>query len=361
MAGSTCHAGSPFLGFGTPQLDSTLAAGLKVRTVFAPIVYSNAPIGTVLNPQAPRDTGTPALGYHYDPLDYALSGATTTPGTAYTVGPGTAVGWFRPVGGSYPNYALLLGSSVTANFNGTAEAPCYWVRCNTVQEQDLGGATGPGAIQSRTYNYSGTAPILNARFLRLSILTTAQDTYFRDYNAVLTENLTSCEFWTGVFGGYNIIGNYTNCLFDRISFWHTTGDTTYPSVIFRNCTWHCGAFGVQYRAGQPYWTTSVRDCVFDATAVSGTDNGNWDFDYNAFFPGTTNRPTIVRGAHDYVSGPGFNWQAGPLGNYYIPAGSLEIDAGSRTASAAGLFHYTTQTNQTKRQPRRSILDIITLL
>jgi len=42
---------------------------------------------------------------------------------------------------------------------------------------------------------------------------------------------------------------------------------------------------------------------------------------------------------------------GTLGNYYLPTSggnlSLLINAGSRTASAAGLYHYTTRTDQTK--------------
>src|SRR2546427_2227695 len=38
----------------------------------------------------------------------------------------------------------------------------------------------------------------------------------------------------------------------------------------------------------------------------------------------------------------FYWQVGPLGNYYLLTNSALIDAGSRTAVAAGLYHYTTR-------------------
>jgi hypothetical protein len=43
--------------------------------------------------------------------------------------------------------------------------------------------------------------------------------------------------------------------------------------------------------------------------------------------------------------PSFNWQTGPLGNYYLSADSPLVDAGSQSAEFANLFHYTTQTNQ----------------
>ena len=39
-----------------------------------------------------------------------------------------------------------------------------------------------------------------------------------------------------------------------------------------------------------------------------------------------------------------SWTAGPLGNYY-QSGTLLVDAGSRSAGAAGLYHYTTQASQ----------------
>src|SRR5208337_1970961 len=47
-------------------------------TTYPPIVYSNVTISvsTTLAAQAQRDTDLPDLGYHYDPLDYAVSALT---------------------------------------------------------------------------------------------------------------------------------------------------------------------------------------------------------------------------------------------------------------------------------------------
>jgi hypothetical protein len=44
------------------------------------------------------------------------------------------------------------------------------------------------------------------------------------------------------------------------------------------------------------------------------------------------------------------YQSGPFGDYYMPTNTILYQAGSRTADAAGLCQYTTQTNQTKETP-----------
>ena len=48
-----------------------------------------------------------------------------------------------------------------------------------------------------------------------------------------------------------------------------------------------------------------------------------------------------------------DYQTGPLGRYYYPGSGTNLyslaNAGSRTADQAGLYHHTTQTNQTKEK------------
>jgi hypothetical protein len=58
---------------GTTNLAPSLLGDLKKRTTYPPIVLTNdITTDTTLSPQAQRDTDIPDLGYHYDPLDYAL-------------------------------------------------------------------------------------------------------------------------------------------------------------------------------------------------------------------------------------------------------------------------------------------------
>ena len=54
-----------------------MLALLRKGTISAPLIYSNTTFSSemTLNPVVPRDTNTLlTLGYHYDPLDYVLSG-----------------------------------------------------------------------------------------------------------------------------------------------------------------------------------------------------------------------------------------------------------------------------------------------
>jgi len=89
----------------------------------------------------------------------------------------------------------------------------------------------------------------------------------------------------------------------------------------------------------------IRDTVFEGTKFVMTSGTNaTDCDYNAYLTGGewfTN--TAV--SNLFVSG--FNWQTGALGDCYLPTNSMLIDRGSVAATNVGLYHFTTQTNQTK--------------
>ena len=110
----------------------------------------------------------------------------------------------------------------------------------------------------------------------------------------------------------------------------------------RNCTWHGGRFDLsRWYSAIP---VSAKDCVFDGTSFTLDNYANKTFDYNAFTNGAQRlTPT---GAND-VPVTDFNWQNGPQGGYFLPADSGLVEAGSRTAAEAGLYHYTTQLSQEK--------------
>lgn len=331
---------SPYLGLGTTNV--TFLPQLRSKTVFAPIVYSNAIFSsaagtTTLTPQAQWDTGIPALGYHFDPLDYVFAGTTGT--CSIVVAPGTAIGWFRTTSGwEYAGYGLHLDDSNDITFNGTATQPDYWVRCNTVQEADTSAGYGPGGIESSTYPYSSATPVITATFLRCSAIGQA-DTYFRDDYGVIVENLTHCEFWSGVVGGYGLVGNYTNCLFDRASLWHSPGDSTYPALYFRNCLWHGGVISFNPNS----WVTSIRDSVLDGVGLtlSGSTNLS-DYAYDGYVNGSNRLvPTNV---NDIAVATNWTWRAGPLGNYYQTNPSPFFNKGDVGANLLGLYHFTVFTN-----------------
>ncbi len=85
-----------------------------------------------------------------------------------------------------------------------------------------------------------------------------------------------------------------------------------------------------------------------------------DFGHNAYWPLTpselcawgwgTNRllaATNGADAGEQLLSAAPPYQSGPLGDYYLPITTPLYHAGSRTATDAGLFHYTTRADQTK--------------
>lgn len=336
--------GSPYRNAGTTNISTNMLAELPLKTTSPAIVYSNTIITSYtnlsLNPQAQRDYDAPDLGWHYCPLDYVFAGSTTTVSIAFA--PGTAVGWFRTSSGfSHAGYGLHLSDSNNCTFAGTEQQPCYWVRCNTVTEADTSGGVGAGAIESSTYPNSPAVPVVYATFLRCSALTWGNDTYFRDDFGILAESLSHCEFWTGTVGGYGLIGNYTNCLFDRASFWHSPGDSNYPALYFRNCFWHGGVISFNPN----FWVTSLRDCVLDNVGITLTGSTNLsDYAYNGFVNGS-NR-LIPTNSNDVVPAGTWTWLPGPLGPYYQADASPFVNAGDTSATNIGLYHFTVTTDQT---------------
>ena len=101
--------------------------------------------------------------------------------------------------------------------------------------------------------------------------------------------------------------------------------------------------------GTTSWT--VRDNLFDSVTVL-TNNGvvvqNWtNAYYNTFWGltsgvGNTNLASLT-------------YEVGPLGKYYLPTNSVLINKGTRNATNAMLYQFTTTTNQVKET--NSIVDI----
>jgi hypothetical protein len=330
------------------SLDAGMAAQLAQKTTYPPIAYTNVTFSTAQTfiPQAPRDvSATPDLGYHYDPLDYTFGGCTANANVTFAAG--TAAGWFRKTWGTFhAGYGIHMADTTVVVFNGTATLPDYWVRQNTVQELDTTAGTGTAGIAGWATS-SGAAPILRGTFLRASTMASESGSHFAYTDGFLNVQLTHGELWSGSVGGgfssYSDLLNFTNCLADRCSL---TVYGSSASVAMRNTTMRGGKFIVTHTSGSS-WPADIADCAFEGTAISVNSGGNPSlihYDYNAYLTGA-NRLTPTSANDKLVSS--FNWQTGPSGRFYLPTDSLLINAGSRTANLAGLYHFTTQINQTK--------------
>ena len=344
---------SVFHGAGTTNVDPAARAELAPRTTYPPVVYANATLSeaATLGPQAVRDnSGSPDLGYHYDPLDYVFGDSSVaTANVTFTAG--TAVGFYY--GSSDDLYALALGDSVTASFNGTATAPCRWARYSTVQEGNgnwtlsswLGGIVGQ--------SYSTAAPVVQMAFTGCHELA-GEGNFFRDENALLVVSASDSEFYNGGVSGYSVSYNLTNCLFvnDQVGLWENHDAA---NLTLQNCTMIRGFLYAANTSGGA-WPVTIVNSAFDETlfymdASGGPTNGYYT-DYNAFLLDTnfnaalaSTNQTAYLGGHEVIVTNSYNWQHSWLGNYYLPPDSPLIDAGSTTADQLGLYHFTTQTNQ----------------
>jgi len=109
-------AASPYRNIGTMNITATLAADLRQRTTYAPIELTSHFAGnTTLGPQAQRDTDTPDLGFHYDPLDYIWSGLNLTNSTLLLTN-GVAVGVGGNKGTTLQGGAKFVQTSVKGLF-----------------------------------------------------------------------------------------------------------------------------------------------------------------------------------------------------------------------------------------------------
>jgi hypothetical protein len=94
------------------------------------------------------------------------------------------------------------------------------------------------------------------------------------------------------------------------------------------------------KGGANVWT--FRENAFLNTTIS--DEGGLTNDHNAYI-NTAGGLVPTNGATDKVLSS-LTFQSGALGRFYQPTNSTLIDAGSRFATNAGLYFFTTLTNQT---------------
>jgi len=345
---------SPYRNAGTTNISASLLAELKKLTTYPPIVLTNDfSVSTTLSPQAQRDTDTPDLGYHYWPLDWCWSGLNLN--ATLTLTNGVAVATYGTNGLALQSGARLVSEGLPMSMN-------HLVRYDAVQEQPIvWGATG-STMSLMTAVGTNPLPEVKLRFTDVSLLT--------DLNAkrhlvqlggsrVGTLSVTDSQL-RGVYANvYSTTGTgmtigLTNNLVERseLSFYQTNTSGYYPFTLsLYNNLFLNSTVALNYRDNSTIWT--VKDNLFDNVTLSeGTftiANSNNAYKGTNQLAGGTNNKTLT--TTDY--------KAGPLGNFYYPTSGTNlftlIDVGSRSADQAGLYHYTTQTNQVKET--NSVVDI----
>ncbi len=122
---------------------------------------------------------------------------------------------------------------------------------------------------------------------------------------------------------------------------------------FRNCTFVGGDLQL-YQGNSTIWT--FKDNLFDGTTsyMEGTITNS----YNAYTTNAT-RLTPTAASDIKLSVTNITYAKGLLGSFYLPTNltshSTLFNSGSWNATNAGLYHFTTTTNQVKET--NSVIDI----
>ena len=337
--------GSSFQNVGSTNIDSTLLVCLKQKTTYPPILYSNVTvsINTTLNPQAQRDTDTPDLGFHYDPLDYLVDQFGITNATLSLTN-GVAIAGYND-----SDLVIEDGSSIVSF--GSPLYPNWLVRYSSVQEQPvLMGLSLPAAALTVNPDHVSVAPVGQFRFTKFACPAGCGDHLYHyqnnwSYGTLLVQD---CEFWGGanLFGGNtNTVAILKNNLFARSTFSATPLNSTSISYLYvtNNLFWGVSSvvFGQRLSAA-----ASTNYCVFNNDFDSCGNIGNTTVSitngYNAYINSTGY--VYPTNATDIFTNVGLVYQTGPLGTFYQLANSPLINKGSTNANSLGFYQYTVITN-----------------
>jgi hypothetical protein len=335
---------------GASNLSSSALALIRTRTTYPPVVVSNSPIttDTILNPQAERDVGIPDRGYHYPPLDYAVSAVTVSNGTI-TLGSGVAVGIFGTNG-------FILGTNAHVVSIGTPLAMNRLCRYRSVQE---GVATwGASGSSASLFSHTTSGVDINLRFTEVSFLADPQEMrhVFRKEAALPANLVLRDSSWRGGYyyqataaGSTTQTAGLTNNVFERSTLDFYAGvASSMPTVVTLQNSLHYGG-SLSLRSPQnPNGAWRAYDNLFDGAtlvktgAVAAVSHGYNGYRGVAAWGGTGDKTLTTA-----------DYQTGPLGSYYYPtngaSGGLTnlLNAGSTWATNVGLYHFTTTTNQVK--------------
>ena len=321
---------------GTTNINTALAKALQEKTTYPPLLRTNKETTDVTLARRPiRDTDTPDLGYHYDPIDYLTDIYTVTNATL-TVTNGAAIACYNETG------IWLQDNSAIVSI-GTPLAPNWFVRYQSVQEQSVAlGSTSPASgVSVNPAHYGSVGPNGTYRFTKFACPAKGGSHlyYYLTAFAYDTLQVQDCEFWSGAntFGAGSL-AVLRNNLFDRSTI-EAQGGTSSSLSLSNNLM--RGVSMLRFTpSGSNVWYAFNN--AFDAstpwTGRSKLTNG-----YNAYINCTALLSNSVGG--DIVL-TNFSYASGPLGNYYQASTNL-FNASNQPADLAGLYHYTTQTNQVK--------------
>jgi hypothetical protein len=336
-------AGSPYRDSGTSSINPAVLAELQNLTTYPPMVMPTSLTNDyTFFPQVQRDTDVPDIGYHYAPIDYAVNAAVAN--ANLTVLPGTVMaeyGGFGPGGGGNPGYGIYLYSNATLNCTGTPTYPDYFIENNTVQEQ-----SNTNWIPLYSYavfvDPTGNNSSASFTFTDWSVLTSFTQ-FGGDGGASAPISFVNCQFYGGSTGqSVSSVTTASNCLFRRVNMSiNDSGLGNVPETFYNNLFLE-GELTVNHANSGTY---AFRDNLFDQTVISSGLTVINICSNNAYVkPSGVLSGVLSPENNDITLSNSPAYQIGALGINYYPTNLSLIHAGSESAPAAGLYHYTVTTN-----------------
>ena len=338
----TVGAGNYYLKFGGDFgnsgtrniIDPKLLADLATKTTSPPLVYSSVAISTnlVLSPQAERDnSGSLALGYHYDPIDYIFDNCSISNATL-TLTNGVAIATYNEAG-----IKLQDNSSIVSI--GSPPYPNWCVRYSSVQEApvSLGGVTNYNGVTVLP-SYISAKPNGQYQFTKFACPAGGGD-HLYDYDAASYSNLLvqECEFWSGAnyYGGTNgSVMDFLNNLYAR-SIVNASGSGAL--AFTNNLVWGTAAVWLNPSSGVT-WSAVNND--FDSSTITNSVLTNG---YNAYL--NCSGYLVPTNSTDLFATNTLKYQTSFFGSFYQPTNSPLINMGNTNANLLGLYHFTITTNQ----------------
>jgi hypothetical protein len=328
---------------GTTNISAALLADLRLKTTYPPVIYSNVTFSanSNLNIQAQRDTDTPDLGYHYDPIDYIVDNVAVT-NAALTITNGTVLAYCNLTNG----ISLRDGSSI--NSVGTPLNPNWFVHYSMVQEQSvkLGTNAFSSVLAVKPNHNSGVQPTGIFRFTKFASPAAGPGHLYdaQNYSSYTNLLVQDCEFYGGAntFGGStNTVAVLRNNLLFRTDFLAANSPASSYLALTNNLFW--GVSSTSFvTSNSPSWY--AYDNAFDTSSnISSGTQPLAGAAYNAYNnSGGLLYPT---NAYDLRSSSALAYKVSFLGSFYQPTNSALLHKGSPTADLVGLYHYTVTTNQ----------------
>ncbi len=337
--------GSVHRNAGTTNINATLLGEIKKLTTYPPLlITADVVVPTTWGPQAIRDTDTPDLGFHYDPLDVAVNTLVVTNSTL-TLTNGIAVGHYGNSG-----FWLKFGANLASE--GSPTARNHITRYTCVQEQSVNWGSGSVSanVAVNPYTPSGTYPTATLRFTNFETpATDGYHLYESDgtswvFGSVI---LKDCSFNAGTLQLSCSPGTSIEIVNNEI----ISGNTFLAGSVTLNAFNNLVASGILTLQSYGVGTWTLKDNAFDRCALY--DFGAYTTNsHNAYIGGTArlqpNSPS------DKVLSS-FTYTNGPLGRFYQVSTSLINQGSIANAALRGMYHYTTTANQAKETT--SALDI----